>query len=453
MDYTQATLNGLAIPNRSSITVGFQWGATTSYGNTETVSTLGGPSATIDQNYSLTVTGLTFATTHHFRAFASNSGGFFFGPNQSFRTRGLSAETLPASGLTQTAATLNGAVNPGGSNTTAWFEFGFSTNYGNITPPRALGSGDANTNFSETLSGLIPGVVYHYRAAASNSSGTVFGADESFPSIAQRDYIKASDAGQFQEFGGAVAIDDDTMVVGAQGALGGGAAYVFVRNGDSWAQQAKLVASVRGFGDEFGPPLPPIAEIGVLATNITVLDGANAPQIVVVVGFSSFASFTIQNTGTGPMTGLGVTIDGPDAAMFSVATPPLAPLAPTSNTTFTIRFLPPSSGTKTATLHIASNDADENPFDIVLTGLSLSFTQDRDSDGLSDASEFQLAPLGFNFQVRQTNLVNTFLSNASGAGLFTQTQLQALNVNSRCSRATHSPVSSSSLSAWRRPPT
>jgi len=49
--------------------------------------------------------------------------------------------------------------------------------------------------------------------------------------------------------------------------------------------------------------------------------------------------------------------------------------------------------------------------------------------GLNDASELLMAPLGFNFQAGQSSLVNTLFNNASGAGLFTQSQIQALNVN------------------------
>jgi hypothetical protein len=53
-----------------------------------------------------------------------------------------------------------------------------------------------------------------------------------------------------------VAVDGDTVVVGAdedddQGSLSG-SAYVFVRNGGSWAQQAKLTASGGVSGDRFG---------------------------------------------------------------------------------------------------------------------------------------------------------------------------------------------------------
>jgi hypothetical protein len=116
--------------------------------------------------------------------------------------------------------------------------------------------------------------------------------------------------------------------------------------------------------------------------------------------------------------------------MFTVTANPTAPLTPTRDTTFTVRFAPTSTGTKTAALHIANNDEDENPFDIRLTGVSLSFTEDLDGDGLNDASEFLMSSFGFNFQVKQLGLVGTLFANANGAGLFTQSQLQALNVDS-----------------------
>lgn len=58
----------------------------------------------------------------------------------------------------------------------------------------------------------------------------------------------------------------------------------------------------------------------------------------------------------------------------------------------------------------------------------LTFTQDSDGDGLNDASELQMAALGFDWQTNQTALVNTLMSNANGAGLYTTSQVQALNV-------------------------
>ena len=83
-------------------------------------------------------------------------------------------------------------------------------------------------------------------------------------------------------------------------------------------------------------------------------------------------------------------------------------------------------------MSIASNDADENPFTVGLTGRGLSFTTDSDGDGMSDAAEFQLRALGFDWtdgSAAQQQLVATYYAGANGAGLYTAAQVQALSVN------------------------
>lgn len=62
----------------------------------------------------------------------------------------------------------------------------------------------------------------------------------------------ASDTSSIDFFGSSVALDGDTIVVGARNADGGGAAYVFIRSNDGWSEQAKLVASDRVPGASFG---------------------------------------------------------------------------------------------------------------------------------------------------------------------------------------------------------
>src|SRR5512137_1252206 len=69
--------------------------------------------------------------------------------------------------------------------------------------------------------------------------------------------LTPSDTTIFQQFGWAVAADGDTMVVGAPadspgGVNNAGAAYVFVREGDGWTEQAKLVASDATLFSQFG---------------------------------------------------------------------------------------------------------------------------------------------------------------------------------------------------------
>jgi len=69
----------------------------------------------------------------------------------------------------------------------------------------------------------------------------------------QQAYLKASDTGINAQFGYSVAISGDTVVVGARfGSNETGAAYVFVRSGSTWSQQAELIASNADVGDGFG---------------------------------------------------------------------------------------------------------------------------------------------------------------------------------------------------------
>ena len=86
----------------------------------------------------------------------------------------------------------------------------------------------------------------------------------------QQAFLKASNAGAFDQFGFSVALagDGNTLAVGARledsGATGidgngnnndasnSGAVYVFSRNGSDWSQQAYIKASNTGDGDEFG---------------------------------------------------------------------------------------------------------------------------------------------------------------------------------------------------------
>jgi hypothetical protein len=90
--------------------------------------------------------------------------------------------TLPATALGTTNATFNGTANPDGLPLSAWFQWGTTTNYGNVTPAQALGSGSGHTSFSQVIGGLVGGVTYHFRAVGSNSFYVVFGANQSFTS-------------------------------------------------------------------------------------------------------------------------------------------------------------------------------------------------------------------------------------------------------------------------------
>lgn len=82
-------------------------------------------------------------------------------------------------------------------------------------------------------------------------------------------------------------------------------------------------------------------------------------------------TFTIRNDGTADLTGLALTVDGAHPGDFVAANLGATTLAPGNQTTFTVTFTAANLGARTAALHIASNDANENPFDVVLTGTAI----------------------------------------------------------------------------------
>ena len=98
----------------------------------------------------------------------------------------------------------------------------------------------------------------------------------------QEAYLKASNTGQDDSFGTTVAISDDTVVVGASredssttgingdqssnAAQSSGAAYVFVRSGSTWTQEAYLKASNAEELDRFGLSVAVSDDIAVVGT-------------------------------------------------------------------------------------------------------------------------------------------------------------------------------------------
>jgi len=88
--------------------------------------------------------------------------------------------TEPATIENGAAVTLNATVNPNGSETIVYFEWGTTTSYGNITPSGSIGNGVTADSISDYLTDLLPGTTYHYKAVAVNEGGTSFGDDMSF---------------------------------------------------------------------------------------------------------------------------------------------------------------------------------------------------------------------------------------------------------------------------------
>jgi hypothetical protein len=150
---------------------------------------------------------------------------------------------------------------------------------------------------------------------AAQDSGAAYVFVRSGTNWSQQAYLKASNPDPFDLFGIAVGISGDTIVVGAQGessnatgvngnqsnndAPNSGAAYVFVRSGTTWSQQAYLKASNTRLGHVFGSAVGIASNTIVVGasretSNATGVNGNDANNTL----FQAGAAFVFTRTGT-----------------------------------------------------------------------------------------------------------------------------------------------------------
>ncbi len=102
-----------------------------------------------------------------------------------------------------------------------------------------------------------------------------------------------------------------------------------------------------------------------------LMDGSSSINFGSVATGSTGAArtFVIRNTGDGNLTGIGVSLAGANTGDFLVNTSGMATsLSPGGSTTFSVSFRPGAASARAAEIRIASNDADENPFNIAISG-------------------------------------------------------------------------------------
>ena len=120
-----------------------------------------------------------------------------------------------------------------------------------------------------------------------------------------------------------------------------------------------------------GTGLLPVPEITIQQpVGTQLIDGTSQKSFgTVKVGTTGTAKmFTIKNTGTATLKGLAIAVSGTNASDFIVTALTKTSLAAGASTTFKISFKPTATGTRKAGIKVKSNDADENPFDIKLSG-------------------------------------------------------------------------------------
>jgi hypothetical protein len=202
----------------------------------------------------------------------------------------------------------------------------------------------ASNSFGSSLA--LDGDTLVIGSTGQDTSGSNSGAAYVFTRTAgvwsQQAFLKASNPGASDAFGRSIDVDGDTVVVGApnedSNALGvggsqtdnssanSGAAYVFVRNGASWSQQAYVKASNTQPDDQFGFSVAIVGDTVVVGavnedSNATGVNGAQSNNSQSQAGaayvftrsgvaWSQQAYLKASNTDNNDQFGIALAMDG-----------------------------------------------------------------------------------------------------------------------------------------------
>jgi len=124
-----------------------------------------------------------------------------------------------------------------------------------------------------------------YEDAGGTNAGAAYIFTRDGTTWTQQAKIQASDAEATDIFGISVAIDGDTVVVGAMwedtGGADAGAVYIFTRSGTTWTQQQKIQASDIQAGDSFGNSVAIYGDTVIVGAQLEDTSGANAGSVYI----------------------------------------------------------------------------------------------------------------------------------------------------------------------------
>ena len=191
----------------------FEYGLSASYGTSLPIPDGEIPAGFGEQAVSINVTGLQPNTTYHYRVVASNeAGGPVDGADQTFTTLPPALiDSESVSSVADTSATLNAQINPLGTDTTAYVQYGTANCATSpascadvpLPPGIDLGSAEGELPMSVHVQGLTPGTTYHYRflitnALVTNPPGVIEGPDQTFTTQAGGTEVALPDGRQWE---------------------------------------------------------------------------------------------------------------------------------------------------------------------------------------------------------------------------------------------------------------
>lgn len=303
----------------------------------------------------------------------------------------------------------------------------------------------------------------------------------------QTQELKASDASAGDAFGMSMSLHRTTILIGAPGDdltnLNQGSAYLFSSEGAStWSQQAKLKDDAGVQGDWFGGAVAfdqTTAVIGAFQAdapgwnNATIEDlgvvyvfrvfASSGPRVAVrmldpatklpplgelvdgdsiyfgevLVGRSSSNSFLIENLGASPLNNLKGLLSGSHATLFTLSSPLPASLPPGGSVLVTLVFKPKSAGGKVANLKISSNDPARPSLNLLLSGVGVAPVPGAEAPQFVIVPESQMVSLGQNVRLvsRATGAPTPTYQWKKGAGVLAGKKSGTLSFKAQLSSA------------------
>ena len=258
-----ATLQGGATPNGPG-TVFFQYGTSAAYGSATSGQEISGTSAL---EISAPLAGLSPEVTYHYRIGITTGAGTIFGNDMTFTT--TQSPPLVATGQPIDTATgvvkLIGAVDPNGTPTTVFFEYGIADESGDppLATPSVVAGGTDVTDVDFTLEGLVPGTPYFVRLVGTSAAGTAAGEDVFFVVGNAGGLTGTPDAAPVVATLDALDVKAASAVFQGTANPQGGTTFVFFEYGTSPAYGQST--SARGIGNGSDPALVLQSTSGLIA--------------------------------------------------------------------------------------------------------------------------------------------------------------------------------------------
>lgn len=245
-------------------------------------------------NFTSNISGLTANTKYYIRAYATNSVGTAYGNEETFTTL-VTVPTLTtaiASSITQTTAVSGGNITSDGGTEVTARGICWSTTQNPTISDSKTADGNGTGSFTSSMSGLTANTKYYIRAYATNTSGTAYGNEVAFSTLATVPLITTTYASS---------IAQTTAVSGGNITSDGGAPVT--ARGICWstAQSPTILDSKTTDGNGSGRFT---SNIVGLTANIKYYIRAYATNSVGTaygneISFSTFGSYTFTDTRDG----------------------------------------------------------------------------------------------------------------------------------------------------------